>query len=124
MDKNWLYDIETEMYKRLDTIKAEQAQYCAGFEKGIDMTVSAARKALNKESQSNDGSCIYCNFESSDVGADFPEPDDFKLIRGKNDNGKYDYSISTNQNNVFRICKIRFCPMCGRLLDIEEEKNV
>lgn len=121
MDKNQLYDIETEMYKKLDTIKAEQSQYCAGIEKGIDMTVSAVRKALNKESQQCDDSCIYCNFESSDVGADFPEPDNFQLIRGKNDNRKCDYSIATNQNNVFRTCKIRFCPMCGRLLENREE---
>lgn len=123
MNKNQLYDIETEMYKRLDTIKVEQAQYCAGFEKGIDMTVSAARKALNKESQSNDGGCIYCNFESSDVGADFPEPDNFHLIRDKDDNGKYNYGIVTDGNNIFRTCNIKFCPMCGRLLDTEEEKN-
>ncbi len=124
MNKNQLYDIETEMYRKLDAIKAEQQQYCAGVEKGIDMTVSAVRKAFNKESQSGGGCCIYCNFKSSDVGADFPEPDNFHLIRDKDDNEKYDYSIATDGNNVFRICKIRFCPMCGRLLDIEEEKNV
>lgn len=123
MDRNQLYDIENKMYRELDAIKSEQKQYNAGFEKGIDMTVSAVRKALNKESQSSDDGCIYCNFENSDVGADFPEPDNFKIIRGKDDNGKYDYSIATNQNNVFRTCKIRFCPMCGRFLDTEEEKN-
>lgn len=81
MNRNQLYDIENKMYRELDAIKSEQKQYNAGFEKGIDMTVSAVRKALNKESQSNDGGCIYCNFESSDVGADFPEPDNFKLPR-------------------------------------------
>lgn len=123
MDRNQLYDIENKMYREFDAIKSEQKQYNAGFEKGIDMTVSAVRKALNKESCSNDGGCIYCNFESSDVGADFPEPDNFKLIRSKDDNGKYDYSIATDRDKIFRTCKIRFCPMCGRLLDTEEEKN-
>lgn len=121
MNKNQLYDIESRMCKKLNEIKAEQKQYNAGIEKGIDMTITEAIRVFENE-QSN--SCIYCNFKSSDVGADFPEPDNFKVIRGKDDNGKYDYSIATNQNNVFRTCKIRFCPMCGRLLDTEEEKNV
>lgn len=119
MDKNKLYDIETEIYKKLDCIKKEQKQYVAGIEKGIDMTVNAVRKALNsEESQSDTDDCPYCNFET-DVGADFPEPDDFKIIRGKDDNGKYCYHIATDGNNVFRICKIRYCPMCGRLLESE-----
>lgn len=123
MNKNHLYDIETELYRKLDNLKAEQAQYTAGVERGIDMTVSAIRRGIDKESQQSCGDCIYCNFESSDVGADFPEPYNFNLVRGKDDNGKYDYNITTDQNNVFRTCKIRFCPMCGRLLDTEEEKN-
>lgn len=123
MNKNQLYDIETKLYRDLDNIKKEQKQYAAGVENGIDMTVSAVRKSLNAESQSNTTYCIYCNFESSEVGADFPEPDKFKLIRDKDDNGKYDYSIATDRDKIFRTCKIRFCPMCGRLLDTEEEKN-
>lgn len=62
MDKNQLYDIETEMYKKLDTIKAEQSQYCAGIEKGIDMTVSAVRKLLREE-------------QNIDVKMDDPHPE-------------------------------------------------
>lgn len=119
MDKNQLYDIETELYRDLDNIKKEQKQYTAGVEKGIDMTVSAVRKGLNAESQSSANDCIYCHFEN-DVGADFPEPDNFSLIRGKNDNGKYDYSIATDKDKIFRTCKIRFCPMCGRLFENAE----
>lgn len=118
MNKNQLYDIESRMCKKLNAIKAEQQQYNAGIEKGIDMTITEAIRIFENE-QSN--SCIYCNFKSSDVGADFPEPDKFNLIRGKNDNGKYDYSIATDGNNIFRTCKIKFCPMCGRLLENREE---
>lgn len=119
MDKNQLYDIETELYRDLDNIKKEQKQYTAGVEKGIDMTVSAVRKGLNAESQSNSNDCIYCHFEN-DVGANFPDPDDFKIIRSKDDNGKYDYCLATNNNMIFRTCDIRFCPMCGRFLESEE----
>lgn len=123
MNKDRLYDIETELYRKLDSLKAEQAQYSSGVEKGIDMTVSAIRRGLDKESQSSDGGCIYCHF-GSDVGANFPEPDKFHIIRDKDDNGKYDYRIVTDGNKIFRTCKIKFCPMCGRHLDTEEEKNV
>lgn len=72
------------------------------------------------ENQPNTGNCIYCHFEN-DVGANFPDPDDFKIIRSKDDNGKYDYCIATNEKNVFRTCDIRFCPICGRPLESEEE---
>lgn len=120
MNTNQLYDIETEIYRKIDCIKAEHKQYAAGVEKGIDMTVNAVRKALNsEESKSDTSDCSYCNFET-DVGADFPEPDEFKIIRNKGENGKYGYSLATDGNNVFRICKIRYCPMCGRLLKSEE----
>lgn len=77
MDKNQLYNIETDIYKKLYNIKAEQKQYAAGIEKGIDLTVNAVRKALSyEESQPNTNDCIYCHFEN-DVGANFPDPDNF-----------------------------------------------
>ncbi len=120
MNKNQLYDIESALYRKLDTIKMEQKQYNAGIEKGIDMTVSEVKRGLEKESQQSGIDCIYCCFEN-DVGADFPEPDKFNLVRGNNDNGKYNYSIVTDKNKIFRACKIRFCPMCGRLLESGEE---
>ena len=119
MNKNQLYDIETKLYRDLDNIKKEQKQYAAGVEKGIDMTVSAIRKGLNAESRSSANDCIYCHFEN-DVGANFSDPDDFKIIRSKDDSGKYNYSLATNEKRVFRTCNIRFCPLCGRLLEKEE----
>lgn len=119
MNKNQLYDIETELYRKLDNIKKEQKQYAAGVENGIDMTVSAVRKGLNTKSQSSTSDCIYCHFEN-DVGADFPKSDNFVLIRDKDDNGKYDYCIATDKNKISRTCNIKFCPMCGRFLESKE----
>lgn len=120
MDKNKLYDIETEIYKKLDCIKKEQEQYAAGIEKGIDMTVNAVRKALNsEESQRNASDCPYCNFKT-DVGEDFPGHDGpFRIQCYKNDNGKREYRLTVDGSYIFHACKIRYCPICGRLLESE-----
>lgn len=127
MDKNQLYDIETDIYKNLDNIKAEQKQYAAGIEKGIDMTVSAVRKALNsEESQPNTNDCIYCHFEN-DVGAYFPRQrpdriDEIYIKRNKCDDGVHGYYLTIRGNDTFHACNIKYCPICGRLLESEEEE--
>lgn len=128
MNKNRLYDIENELYRKLDTIKDGQKQYNAGIEKGIDMTASAIRKEFVEENQSNEeeqpNNCIYCTFKFNvDCGADFPNTDEFKIIRSKNDNGEYEYDIATSQNNTFFIADINYCPICGRSLKGDEKFN-
>lgn len=105
MDKNWLYDIENELYKKLDVIKAEQKQYNAGIEKGIDMTVSAVRKGFGEENQTNKeeqtNNCIYCTFEFDySCGEDFPNNDKFNII----------------QYNALIVADINYCPICGHFL--------
>ncbi len=116
MNKNQLYDIETEMYRKLDAIKAEQKQYNAGIEKGVDMTVSAVRKELGEENQPNEeeqpNNCIYCTFENG-YGADFPKrfgADEFKIVHDSS------YPIFESQNKNFLVADINYCPICGRFL--------
>lgn len=121
MNKNQLYDIENELYKKLDVIKAEQKQYNAGIEKGIDMTVSAVRKGLGEENQTNKeeqtNNCIYCTFEFDySCGENFPNNDKFNIIQYKNGNGEYGYAIAVNQNNALIVADINYCPICGRFL--------
>lgn len=117
MNKNRLYDIENEMYRKLDAIKVGQQQYSAGIEKGIDMTVSAVRKGLGEESQPNGeeqpDNCIYCTFKDG-RGANFPNAYKFKLVQG--DFGDDNYTITASQDEVFLAADINYCPICGRFL--------
>ncbi len=116
MNKNQLYDIENELYRKLDTIKAEQKQYNAGVEKGIDMTISAIRKELGEENQPNNeeqpNNCIYCTFKDG-CGDYFPNADEFRLVHCDEDDS---YTISASQNKTFLIADINYCPICGRSL--------
>ena len=51
MDKQELYNLETEVHKNIDIIKNEQAEYVRGVEKGIDLMFDAVRKHLTKEAE-------------------------------------------------------------------------
>ena len=51
MNKDTLYEIETQLFKEVDSLKKKHAQYISGIEKGIDMTVEALRRKMNEENQ-------------------------------------------------------------------------
>ena len=51
MTKNELYDLEKEVYKNIERIKREQAEYVMGVERGIDLMFNAVRNYLTKEEQ-------------------------------------------------------------------------
>lgn len=50
--KQKLYRIEDKLANDAKRMRAEQVQFAAGVEKGIDMTIRAIRDALNQEQQS------------------------------------------------------------------------
>ena len=51
MTRNELYELESAVYKNIDRIKAEQAEYIKGVEKGIDLMFRAVRDLLAKEEE-------------------------------------------------------------------------
>jgi hypothetical protein len=53
VNKNDLYDLEIEVYKKIDIIKSEQAEFVRGVEKGIDLMFAAVKTFLSKEAGQN-----------------------------------------------------------------------
>lgn len=51
MTRTELYDLESEVYKNIERIKAEQASYVKGVEAGIELMFKAVRSALAKEEE-------------------------------------------------------------------------
>ena len=51
MTREELYDLESEVYRNIDRIKAEQAEYVKGVEAGIEIMFNAVRSALAKEEE-------------------------------------------------------------------------
>lgn len=51
MNKNDLWDIDNRLAEKVNRLRAEQAEYASGVERGIDMAVRAVRDFLNKEAE-------------------------------------------------------------------------
>lgn len=51
MTRNDLYALETEVYKNIDRIKREQAEYIKGVECGMELMFNAVREHLAKEEE-------------------------------------------------------------------------
>ena len=51
MTRNELYELEGKVVQNIDRIKAEQAEYINGVEKGIDLMFRAVRDVLAKEEE-------------------------------------------------------------------------
>ena len=57
MTKNELYDLEKVVYKHIDRIKREQAEYLKGVEYGIDLMFNAVRTYISEEEQRSTEQC-------------------------------------------------------------------
>lgn len=51
MTKNELYALEKVVYKNIELIKREQAEYLKGVEYGIDLMFNAVRTYISEEEQ-------------------------------------------------------------------------
>lgn len=51
MTRHDLYELERDVYKNIDRIKREQAQYVKGVEEGIELVFKAVRETLAKEEE-------------------------------------------------------------------------
>lgn len=57
MTKKELYELEKEVYKNIDHIKREQAEYVAGVEYGMHLMFNAVRNYLTNEEQRRAEEC-------------------------------------------------------------------
>lgn len=53
MTRNDLYELESEVYKILERIKREQAEFVKGVEHGMDLMSKAVSRFLCEEEQKN-----------------------------------------------------------------------
>ena len=51
MNKNDLRDIDNRLAEKVKQLRAEQAEYASGVERGIDMAVRAVRDFMNKQAE-------------------------------------------------------------------------